>query len=72
MHVVFALARLYPFWAVPFAIVVAQLGLFFRRKARASQWSCWAVSFFLMLGVALWIAFRGDLHSDEWVRAILS
>jgi hypothetical protein len=71
MHTIFVLARLFPLWAIPLALALAQLGLFFRRRSSASQWGCWGVASALIVAVVLWIAFRGDLNSDSWIKALI-
>ncbi len=70
MHTIYTLARLFPYWALPVAFLVAELGWYFRRKRSASQHFCWLTTVTLVVTAISWIAFRGDLHSDRWVRLV--
>ena len=71
-HFLFLLMRLLPFWSFPSALISFQLALHFRRKL--SPWyrllALVALALLSMLGA--WIYYRGDLHSDAWVRTILT
>jgi TctA family transporter len=70
MHLVYLLARVYPYLALAVSIVLVQLAIFFRRRKSSTQWTCLGVAGVLMLGVVAWFFFRGDLHSDDWVRYV--
>lgn len=70
MRAVYLIARLYPYWALPVAFLIAEMGRHFRRKGQDYQYYCWFWSGFLVFLIFLWIGFRGDLHSDDWVRAV--
>lgn len=71
MHVLFALARFFPFWALPLGFVIAELGWFFRRRGSRLQYACFSGVGFLFVFFVLWVVFRGDLHSDQWVRRLM-
>ncbi|MCM2277282.1 MAG: hypothetical protein NDJ89_04345 [Oligoflexia bacterium] len=71
MHFVFLLARTFPWWAVPMALVFGQLTVFFWRRRSPLRFPAAMVSVGLVVGAVLWIVYRGDLHSDRWVRALL-
>ena len=71
MSLFFLALRLYPFWAIPLALVMGELGWYFRRKGKKQQWFCWSMVGFLGLTTLLWLIFRGDLYADRWSRAIL-
>lgn len=71
MHFVYLLARIYPYWALPCALIFAQLFYFFRRRNSPLRFSVLGCIVFLMGGLIAWIVFRGDLHSDHWVRAVV-
>jgi hypothetical protein len=70
MHTLFVLAKVYPYWAIPLALVVGELGIFFRRRRSKKQRICWAGVGILLLGLILWFYFRGDLNSDRWIQSI--
>lgn len=72
MYVIFAFARFVPLWATPVALVLIQIGIFFsRRKEKKLAISFFGTAFMIIVGAGLWIYFRGDLHSDEWVKRVL-
>lgn len=71
MHILFAAMRLYPFWAVPAAMILWELFFYYRRKGHKNQYLCGAAMVLVILGTLGWIVGRGDLHSDEWTRSIL-
>lgn len=71
MHLVFTLARIYPAWAVPTAFIFFELAIYYRRKNSKIQYYMGALVGIQVLLLLLWLLFRGDIHSDLWVRAIL-
>ena len=68
-HWIFLLGRTYPYWALPLVLGFAQFGIFFRRRKEKGQYVCAAMIVFLLVTTALWIFYRGDRHSDAWIRA---
>ncbi|MCM2322176.1 MAG: hypothetical protein NDJ90_02835 [Oligoflexia bacterium] len=68
MHALFLLARTFPWWAVPMALVVGQLTVFFWRRRSPMRFFFGGATLTLLFSAALWIIYRGDLHSDRWVR----
>ncbi len=71
MRLIFASVRLFPYFAFPIAIILAEVGRHYRRKHSPKQWTCWGVAFGLMLLTVLWVVFRGDVNSDHWVKAVI-
>ncbi|MEK6579921.1 MAG: hypothetical protein AABZ55_11895 [Bdellovibrionota bacterium] len=71
MSFLFLLVRFYPVWVFALGIVLVQLGMFFRHRASVIQYYFWIPLGISVVTVILWIVYRGDLHSDEWVRAFL-
>ncbi len=69
MRFIFLIARLYPYWALPGALVLGELGLYFRRNRSGLQYPFWFISLVLLVGIVLWFFYRGDLHSDQWIRS---
>ncbi len=69
MHHVYFFMRIYPYWALPLALVMGQLGLHFRRRKFRMQYSFWAMIVFLVVTSVAWIAYRGDTQSEQWVRS---
>lgn len=68
MHLVYLMARIYPYWGLAVSIVMVQIAIFYRRRKSSNQWTCLGIAGFLMTGIAVWFFYRGDLHSDDWVR----
>lgn len=71
MRSLYLIARLYPYVALPLALLIADIGRHFRRKKQDYQYYCWFWSGFLLFFIILWFVFRGDLNSDKWVRALI-
>lgn len=68
MHFIHTVVRFFPYWAFPVGLIVAELAWYFRRKKSPMEYYCWGISGFLFIGIVAWIAARGDLHSDQWVK----
>jgi hypothetical protein len=71
MHLLFLLARIYPFVAFSLAFVMWHLALFFFRRRNRLHMIFSSSVVGLVISGGVWIYFRGDLHSDEWVRFLL-
>lgn len=70
MHQIFFLARIFPYWALPLCLVLGQLAALSRRRRYRSRYPLALAMALLIASCAAWIFFRGDLYSDDWVRAI--
>lgn len=71
MRYLFLAFRTYPYWAIPVALVFGQIGIHFRRR-QSLYFAFWfGISFGLIVVGAGWVFFRGDLHSDQWLRWVL-
>jgi len=70
MHIIFALARLFPYWAFPLFILGAELAWYFHRKKSSAQFFFWTSSGIFLALIVCWLGFRGDLNADSWVRAL--
>jgi hypothetical protein len=71
VHFLFVCVHLYPFWAIPLAVVFIELGIYFRRRNNKINYFCFSIGLFLILTAMMWIGFRGDVHSDAWVKNFL-
>jgi drug/metabolite transporter (DMT)-like permease len=71
MHFVYLAVRIFPYWALPLAVVIFQLGTFYHRRRNKLRWACGAAIGFLGLMTLLWFIFGGYMHSDQWVRTVL-
>lgn len=68
MHIVFALVRFFPFWGLMAALIFFEFGRSFRHKDSKLQYSFFFGSVLFFALVVCWFYFRGDVHSDTWVR----
>ncbi len=69
MHIVFALARLFPYWALVVAFGLIEFGVFCKRRGRTGpQWACWIGGGIFVVLILAWFWGRGDLNADRWVR----
>lgn len=70
MHFLYSVLRFFPFWVLPTAFILAEIGLFFRRRKSRLQFTFFGLAGFLFLLTLLWFGFRGDLYSDQWLNAL--
>ena len=68
MHWVYAALRFYPFWALPLAFLVGEIAWFYHRKKRRIQYLFWVISFLVGISGIIWVVFRGDRFSDQWIQ----
>ncbi len=71
MHIVFLALRIYPFWAIPLAVVLLQVLIFLKRRKSGKLLPVMLFIGFLVLTSLLWVIFRGDLYSDQWLWDLL-
>lgn len=69
MHSFITLARIYPYWAIPVAIIFAEIAYFYKRRKSPHQFIFWMASATFILGLVLWLIYRGDINSDVWVQS---
>lgn len=72
MHLLFLAARIYPFWAVPMVWISAQLAIYFYRRPSRLTYLFWLLVLGFMSSIGGWLYYRGDLHSDDWIRMFIS
>jgi NADH:ubiquinone oxidoreductase subunit 4 (subunit M) len=70
LHLFFMAARFYPYWAIPCFVIIAQFGVHYRRRASSLQYLFWGITGLMILCTIVWLIYRGDLNSDEWVRSM--
>jgi hypothetical protein len=71
MHWIFAMFRFFPYWGLPLVLVFFETGVYFKRRLLTRrQLMCWAASGILILMIGAWFFYRGDIHSDRWVRTL--
>lgn len=62
--------KVYPFWAIPIAMILAELAIFLKRRRSPSQFPFWSLVSFFLITSLLWFVFRGDIYSDQWVKTL--
>jgi hypothetical protein len=68
MHIIYLLARTYPYWAFPSAVIAFELVRFYKRKKQKQhQIASLIVMIFLLSSSAYWFIARGDINSDKWI-----
>jgi hypothetical protein len=71
MHSIFALVRFFPYWAIPVILVLVETALFAKRRRRTGLMiACLTFAVLFVLTVGVWFYYRGDVHSDHWVREV--
>ena len=72
MRFVYLFLRFFPILAVALSVVSMQFVVYYRRRANKTYYFYMGFIVFLILLSLIWVVFRGDLHSDEWLRALSS
>lgn len=67
---IFIMARTTPYWALPLIIVLVDLMIYYRRKRAHGTYVCAGAIIMLLCMTVGWIAARGDLYSDQWLKII--
>lgn len=70
MYLLYLAFRLYPVIALCLILVLVEVAFHYRRKRDIRQWYCVALGVLLFISSVVWLVFRGDLHSDDWLKAI--
>ncbi|MGK5088596.1 hypothetical protein WDW86_13640 [Bdellovibrionota bacterium FG-2] len=68
MHWLYTVVQIFPFFAVPAALAAGQIGIFFWRKKSKYQYPFWLLALIFLSLSVVWAIYRGDLHSNDWVR----
>lgn len=66
------LSRIFPFWALPTAYLLAEIGRHYRRRRSDMQYTLFSGAGALVLLSVLWVIFGGYKYSDQWVKYILA
>lgn len=73
MHLLFAIVRYFPLWALPIGFLSFELGIALKRRGYRASGVLLLVNCVALVALSgAWIFFRGDRHSDEWVRWFFS
>lgn len=65
------LVRYFPFWAIPAALVMFELGMYhYNRRQRVTFTVAFGISISLALGSIIWIVFEGYWRAGPFVRRI--
>jgi hypothetical protein len=70
MHLIFTFARIFPALAIPSVAIFIELGIYYRRKASKMQYYMFGFAGTTVFLVLMWLFFRGDVHSDQWIRTV--
>jgi len=70
MHILYLGARIYPFIGIGLLVLTLQLGIYYKNKSPGLKWAMWCSTGFFGLTSILWVIFRGDLHSDQWIHYV--
>ena len=62
--------KTFPFWAVPLAFILFEVGFFYKRRKSEARVVFFGASGFLVVLALTWVVMRGDLHAEAWVRAM--
>lgn len=68
MTLIFLLARTFPYWAIPAALIFGQVGVYFWRRRKPLYLLFFSGAAGFVIGSISWIAAGGYVHSDQWVR----
>ena len=72
MSFIFSMVRFFPYWALPIVLVLGETALFAKRRNRTKlMYGCIAFVLIFVLVIVAWFFFRGDLHSDDWVKGFI-
>lgn len=72
MYSILFLVRFYPFWAVPFALVFFEMGVYhFNRRVRLGFVPCFALAFLLVVTSIIWLVFEGYWRAGPFFKAVL-
>ncbi len=72
MHTIYTFARIYPYVALALAIILFELGIYFHRRMSKLRFFVWALTVLVVIGIILWLVFRGDINSDKWVDELVN
>lgn len=70
MHTFVVALKTFPFWAIPVAFILVEIGLFYRRRKSEATFVFLGSAGFLVVLSLIWIILRGDLNAEAWARAM--
>jgi len=62
--------RFYPFIGLALMLGLIEIGRHFRRLRDSRQWLFFLPAGFVFVTIMIWIFFRGDIHSDQWLKSL--
>jgi hypothetical protein len=72
MSFLFSIVRFFPYWALPFVLVLCETALFAKRRNRRKlMYGCAFFIFVFVVAVGSWFLYRGDLNSNDWVKDLV-
>lgn len=57
--------------AIALVVPLAQMGIHYKRRQDSKQHIYWSISGILIVSAVLWLVFRGDRYSDQWLDLLL-
>ncbi len=70
MYSLITFLKIFPFFAIGLAAVLAQIGVHYRRRNQPAQWVFFSPAGFLAFLALLWLVFRGDVNSVIWAKTL--
>lgn len=71
MTFIFSVVRFFPYWGLPIVLVLGETALFAKRRRRTKlMYGCLLFVLIFISMIMAWFYFRGDLHSDDWVKGL--
>ena len=62
-----------PFWSIPIALSIGEVGWHFRRKGEVLKLAaCWLVSLAIISVTIFWVLNHGDRDSARWLQRLVS
>lgn len=71
MNFLYTALRIYPYWAIPLAFIFFEIGIVLKRRHIKKAWIPMVLAVAIGITCLVWIFYRGDLHSDRWIKALL-
>ena len=70
MAAIFLMVKFVPFWAVPLALVVGDVGWHLHKRRNRLEYVCYIAALCLISLAGIWLYYRGDVNSDKWLKSL--
>lgn len=72
MYTILFLARHFPFWALPVALLCFEMGYYYYRKRERFLFvSCFFLAASLFLTSVFWVVFEGYWRAGPWIKGLI-